>query len=243
MSAIYAIGDIHGELGMLEHALDLVEADGGTDALTVFLGDYVDRGPDSSNVLDLLISGHKLGRNWVFLKGNHDRMFEWFLQTPSRIDPNLFIDLSWLHERLGGQNTLMSYGINFSERYRLNALHSVALSAVPDSHLKFLANCELSYETDDIFFCHAGVRPEVELRKQSEDDLLWIREEFHNYMGRYPKLIVHGHTPIEHATHYTNRVNLDSGSGYGKSLTAAVFEGTKCYSLYPKGRVQLLATR
>ena len=72
MSAIYAIGDIHGELGMLEHALDLVEADGGTDALTVFLGDYVDRGPDSSNVLDLLISGHKLGRNWVFLKGNHD---------------------------------------------------------------------------------------------------------------------------------------------------------------------------
>jgi len=101
----------------------------------------------------------------------------------------------------------------------------------------------LSYETDDIFFCHAGVRPGVELRKQSEEDLLWIREEFHNYMGRYSKLIVHGHTPIEQATHYTNRVNLDSGSGYGKSLTAAVFEENKCYSLNPKGRVQLLPTK
>jgi serine/threonine protein phosphatase 1 len=243
MNPIYVIGDIHGEFGMFEHALELVQADGGSEALTVFLGDYVDRGPDSRKVLDLLIRGQKLGQNWVFLKGNHDRMFEWFLQTPSRSDPHLFIDLSWLHERLGGRNTLMSYGLNFSKRYRLNDLHAATLSAVPNSHHKFLANCKLSYETNDLFFCHAGIRPNVELQDQNEEDLLWIREEFHNYSGQYTKLIVHGHTPIEKATHYANRVNLDSGSGYGKSLTAAVFEGTTCHILTAKGRVPMLAIR
>ena len=239
MSSIYAIGDIHGELGMLEQALRWIEKDGGLDAHIIFLGDYVDRGPDSKRVLDLLIQGQKLCRNWVFLKGNHDRMFDWFLQTPSLSDPHLFIDLSWLHERLGGQNTLKSYGLHFKNRYRLNELHLAALEVVPDNHHKFLTNCQLSYENKDLYFCHAGIKPGVALQNQREEDLLWIRDEFHHFRGQHDKIIVHGHTPLDGATHYNNRINLDSGSGYGQSLTAAVFEGTDCYILSAKGRVQL----
>jgi len=102
MKPIYAIGDVHGELEGLDEALALVETDGGTSAKIVFLGDYTDRGKDSRGVIDRLIEGRDVGRDWTFLKGNHDRMFEWFLESPSRADQTLFIDLSWLHERLGG---------------------------------------------------------------------------------------------------------------------------------------------
>ena len=77
------------------------------------------------------------------------------------------------------------------------------------------------------------------MQNQREEDLLWIRDEFHNFRGQHDKIIVHGHTPLDAATHYNNRINLDSGSGYGQSLTAAVFEGTDCYILSAKGRVQL----
>ncbi|MGB1236398.1 MAG: metallophosphoesterase, partial [Planktomarina sp.] len=94
MTKIYAIGDIHGHSAKLDIALDRIETDGGKDAQIVFLGDYTDRGPDGKGVLDRLVQGQAAGRNWVFLKGNHDRMFEWFLQTPSRQDLYLFTDLS-----------------------------------------------------------------------------------------------------------------------------------------------------
>jgi serine/threonine protein phosphatase 1 len=186
--------------------------------------------------LDFLIQGRNAGRNWTFLKGNHDRMFEWFLQTPSRADPHLFTDLSWLHERLGGQDTLRSYGLNFSARRRLSAVHDEALRAVPKAHLDFLEGCPLTFETEDLFFCHAGIRPGVALCDQNEEDLLWIREEFLDFDGRHPKIIVHGHSPIEQACHYGNRVNLDSGAGYGQPLTAAVFEELRCSILTAQGR-------
>ena len=239
MNALYAIGDIHGQLAQLVEAIDWIEKDGGPAAPIVFLGDYIDRGPDSRGVLDLLIQGRDAGRNWTFLKGNHDRMFEWFLQTPSRADPHLFTDLSWLHERLGGQDTLRSYGLDFSARRRLSAVHDEALRAVPKAHLDFLEGCPLTFETEDLFFCHAGIRPGVALCDQNEEDLLWIREEFLDFDGRHPKIIVHGHSPIERACHYGNRVNLDSGAGYGHPLTAAVFEELRCSILTAQGRRQI----
>ena len=236
MTALYAIGDIHGQLAGLTQATEWIEKDGGPEAPIVFLGDYIDRGPDSRGVLDFLIQGRDAGRNWTFLKGNHDRMFEWFLQTPSRADPHLFTDLSWLHERLGGQDTLRSYGLDFSARRRLSAVHDEALRAVPKAHLDFLEGCPLTFETEDLFFCHAGIRPGVALCDQNEEDLLWIREEFLDFDGRHPKIIVHGHSPIERACHYGNRVNLDSGAGYGQPLTAAVFEELRCSILTAQGR-------
>lgn len=236
---LYAIGDIHGQLTELHRVLALIEADGGKDAQIIFLGDYTDRGPDSRGVLDLLINGKEAGKNWTFIKGNHDRMFEWFMQDFPRQEPYLPIELYWLHPRLGGDTTLASYGMDFTEKDRQIMVHKQALEQVPSAHLHFLQGLELSYETGDLFFAHAGIRPGVALADQSEEDLLWIRQEFHNYTDIHPKLIVHGHTPIDQATHYGNRVNLDTGAGYGKPLTAAVFEGRDCDLLTDQGRLAL----
>ena len=94
---LYAIGDVHGQLAQLETALMLIEKDGGAEAKTVFVGDLVDRGQDSRRVIELIMDGVAAGRNWTVLKGNHDRMFDWFMQTPLRQDPHLQIGHSWLH--------------------------------------------------------------------------------------------------------------------------------------------------
>ncbi len=236
---VYAIGDIHGQLSELHRVLDLIEKDGGRDAKVIFLGDYTDRGPDSRAVLELLIAGQSEKRNWTFIKGNHDRMFCWFMQDPPKHEDYLPVELDWLHPRLGGDTTLASYGVKFSRITRLTKVHSSARSAVPKNHIEFLENLPLTFETDALFFAHAGIRPGVPLEEQTEHDLLWIRDEFHLDPSAHPKLIVHGHTPVETATHYGNRINLDSGAGYGRPLTAAVFEETTCWTLHANGR-QLL---
>ncbi|MGJ5617830.1 metallophosphoesterase family protein [Sulfitobacter sp. MF3-043] len=237
---LYAIGDIHGQLAELHRVLDLIEKDGGKDAQIIFLGDYTDRGPDSRGVMDLLVEGQAKSRNWTFLKGNHDRMFEWFMQKPLRNDPYLMVELYWLHQRLGGDTTMQSYGVDAFRGRRNKDVQAEALAVVPQSHLDFLAGLELSYQTKDLFFVHAGIVPGVPLKKQKEENLLWIRQEFHRHEKPHPKLIVHGHTPIDHPTHYGNRVNLDTGAGYGEPLTAAVFEGAKCWTLTASGRVPLV---
>lgn len=239
MTPIYAIGDIHGQAEELDRVLELIEADGGRDAQVVFLGDYTDRGPDSKGVLDRLIEGKASGRNWVMLKGNHDRLFEWFMEDEPRHDPHMIIGFHWFHERIGGRETVQSYGLDASAGKRIKELHAEARQAIPRSHVKFLRALDLSFETDDMFFCHAGIRPEVPLADQDEEDLVWIRQEFHDYHDPHPKLIVHGHTPVARATHYGNRINLDTGAGYGDPLCACVFEGDACWELTPTGRTEL----
>lgn len=236
---IYAIGDIHGQLQELQRVLSLIDTDGGTNARVVFLGDYTDRGPDSRGVIDLLVEGRQAARPWTFIKGNHDRMFEWFMQDYPRHEAYLPIELNWLHHRLGGDTTLASYGIELHSRNRMLAVHEAAQDAVPQSHLDFLQGLDLSFETETLFFCHAGIRPGVPLDQQDEEDLLWIRKEFHAHPDPHPKLIVHGHTPVDAATHYGNRINLDSGAGYGAPLTAAVFENGDCWTLTDRGREPL----
>ena len=237
--SIYAIGDIHGQLAELHRVLDLIEKDGGKDAQIVFLGDYTDRGPDSRGVIDLLIEGKNTGRNWTFIKGNHDHMFELFMQSPPQHDPQIITDLYWLHQRLGGDTTLASYGVISTGRTRLMDTHAEALAAVPQVHVDFLKKLSLSYTHEDLFFCHAGVRPEVPLDQQSLEDLIWIRKGFHEYTAAHPKMIIHGHTIVEEATHYGNRINLDTGAGKFKPLTTAVFEGGKAWTLTNTGRKEL----
>jgi serine/threonine protein phosphatase 1 len=237
---IYAIGDIHGQLAELQRVLGLVEQDGGPDAKIVFLGDYTDRGPDSKAVLDLLIDGQSQGRNWHFILGNHDRMFTHFMEDTPRHDAHLPINLYWLHQRLGGDTTLASYGVEFVETDRKSEVHEQARSAVPQAHVDFLSGLDLSYQNEDLFLCHAGIRPGVPLADQTEHDLIWIRQEFHYDPRQHPKLIVHGHTPVAKATHYGNRVNLDSGAGFGKPLSVAVFEGVDCWLLTDQGRTSLV---
>ncbi|MEM9350061.1 MAG: metallophosphoesterase family protein [Pseudomonadota bacterium] len=233
---IYAVGDIHGQLGELDRVLKLIESDGGIDAEIVFLGDYVDRGPNSRGVIDRLIAGLDAGRPWTCLKGNHDRMMEWFFEEEPRHDPHLLIGFHWLHERIGGLETLASYGVQPGPQARLNAFQSEAKPHIPESHLDFLRQLKITHEMDDLVFVHAGIRPEVPLGEQTEEDLVWIRQPFHDYTGPHPKLVVHGHTPVETVTHYGNRVNTDTGAGYGNRLVPVVFEGSETFTLSDQGR-------
>lgn len=238
-SPIYAIGDIHGYLDKLEEVMDQIVADGGPGAEVVFLGDLVDRGPDSKGVIDFVLNGLKQGRNWTILNGNHDRMFRYFLEPSPRVDMRLRPDLYWLHERLGGRETLASYGLHFDAEARLSEIHAAARATVPKEHVTFLDNLPYLKQHDDVLFVHAGIRPGVSLDAQSVDDLCWIRDEFLSHTAPHPWLIVHGHTPVEQPTHHGNRVSLDTGAGYGNPVTAAVFENGKVWALTPAGREAL----
>lgn len=234
---VYAIGDIHGQKTMLEDALARIEADGGPDARVVFLGDYVDRGPDSRGVLDTLVAGQEAGRNWVFLKGNHDRLFEWFIAPPGpRTDPHLLVGYHWFHPRLGGTDTALSYGVTLPDKVRQKELAAELRAAVPHAHLEFLRGLHLSHGAAGKIFVHAGLRPGVALADQDEDDLLWIREPFLDDPRDHGALVVHGHTALDDPAHHGNRVNLDSGAGYGRPLTAAVFDTDGVFVLEPTGR-------
>lgn len=236
---IYAVGDIHGQAEQLARALEWIAADGGPDASIVFLGDYIDRGPDSRGVIQQLVDGGRDRDNWVFLKGNHDRMMEWFLHDPPVHDPHLLLGFHWLHDRIGGADTLESYGVGRTDGRRMFELADEVRGKVPADHVEFLNSLTLSHSAGPLFFAHAGIRPGVALDKQDEEDLLWIRQEFHSSTDDHGALIVHGHTPVEHARHYGNRINLDTGAGYGFPLSVAVFEGTDCWLLGADGRSAL----
>lgn len=236
---IYAVGDIHGQAEQLARALEWIAADGGPDASIVFLGDYIDRGPDSRGVIQQLVDGGRDRDNWVFLKGNHDRMMEWFLHDPPVHDPHLLLGFHWLHDRIGGADTLESYGVGRTDGRRMFELADEVRGKVPADHVDFLNSLTLSHSAGPLFFAHAGIRPGVALDKQDEEDLLWIRQEFHSSTDDHGALIVHGHTPVERARHYGNRINLDTGAGYGFPLSVAVFEGTDCWLLGADGRSAL----
>ena len=236
---LYAIGDIHGHPDKLDRALELIEADGGAGSEVIFIGDYIDRGPDSRAVIQRLIDGLAEGQNWTCLKGNHDRMMEWFFEPEPRHDPHLLVGYHWLHECLGGIETLASYGVAVEDRVRLNELQERASLMVPAAHLEFLRNLEITAARGDVFFCHAGIRPGVSLAEQTEEDLVWIRQTFLNYTRPHPKLIVHGHTPVKANEHAGNHVNLDAGAAYGGDLVPVAIEGTTFFNLTPRGRKKL----
>ena len=237
---IYAVGDIHGQIEQLEHVLQMIERDGGPGARIVFLGDYVDRGFDSKAVVQRLLEGVTEGRNWVCLKGNHDRYLTRFVADMTVFDPRTRTGLVWLNPRLGGDKTLQSYGIDAEEGAPLEPIYQAAQKAVPKPHLTFLESCPLYHETDHLIFVHAGIRPNIPMDQQDEDDLIWIRDGFLDHEQSFGKLVVHGHTALDTPEHAGNRVNLDGGAGYFRPLCAAVFEGTQCWLLSDAGRVPLL---
>ncbi|SEN74977.1 serine/threonine protein phosphatase 1 [Loktanella fryxellensis] len=241
---IYAIGDIHGQLAQLDRALALIAADGGGDAPVVFLGDYTDRGPDSRGVIDRLIVGRDAGRPWQFIKGNHDRMFQRFIESGDCHDVAIRSGLSWLNPRLGGDKTLASYGIvpdgppvfdldaqgrevlrdypTTEGNLDLTALVDLARARVPDAHVRFLTDNPLTVTAPGHLFVHAGVRPGIALADQVEDDLIWIRDGWLDNTDDHGTMIVHGHTALAHPTHFGNRIDLDAGAGYGHPLVPAV---------------------
>lgn len=241
---LYAIGDIHGHLGLLQIAHDLIAADIAQHGAgqVVHVGDLVDRGPDCKGVIDFLMDGIAAGQDWVVLKGNHDRMFTRFLRDPFEPEPGLRADLGWLHPKLGGPATLTSYGVVNAADRPVAKVHAEALAAVPQSHVQFLTTCPTLHRAGDCAFVHAGIRPGVALKDQTETDLVWIREPFLSDPVSHGPLIVHGHTAIDHATHYGNRLNLDSGAAYGGPLSAVVIEGRQAALLTAHGRRKLHVT-
>lgn len=242
----YAIGDIHGQLELLRAAHDWIEADraraGDPDAPVVHLGDLVDRGPDSAGVIEFLLRGRAAGRNWVVLKGNHDRMLARFLDDPKTRDPGLRAHLSYLHPAIGGAETLEAYGVHAAANRPVAKVHADALAAVPDTHRAFLASLPAYHQRGTVLFVHAGIRPGVPLAEQTETDLAWIRAPFLDHPGPHPWLVVHGHTAIEEPRHYGHRVNIDSRAAYGGPLTAVVIEEHAVFVLGPDGRRPLLPT-
>ncbi|MCU0904172.1 MAG: metallophosphoesterase [Tabrizicola sp.] len=238
---LYAIGDIHGHLGLLQAAHDLIADDISRHGPgpVIHLGDLVDRGPDSRGVIDHLMAGLARGEDWVVLKGNHDRMFWRFLRDPMEPEPGLRADLGWMHPRLGGSDTLLSYGVEKAADRPVAPIHAAARQAVPRAHLDFIATLPVLHIAGDCAFVHAGVRPGIALSEQTETDLIWIREPFLSEATSHGPLIVHGHTAIDRATHYGNRLNLDSGAAYGGPLSAVVIEGREAALLTPRGRVAL----
>lgn len=238
MTPIYAVGDIHGHLDMLEAALTRIEADGGRDARIVFLGDLVDRGAESRQVIDRLMKGQAEGRNWTVLCGNHDDLFAGFLSSGAINDARIKSGVPWTGPRLGGLTTLASYGMTDLDR-PAEALWTEAKVTVPQEHLDYLQGLPDHQLIDDILFVHAGIRPGIPLADQSRDDLMWIRKEFLDDPRPHPWLVVHGHTAVLTAEHHGNRVNLDSGAGYGRPITAAVFQDGRVWTLDAMGRMPL----
>ena len=238
----YAIGDIHGHLDLLRAQHELIATDIGQfgPAPVVHIGDLVDRGPNSRGVIEFLMSGIQSGKDWVVLKGNHDRLLSSFLDDPRRADPALRADLAYLHPRIGGGATLASYGIANAADRPIAPVHAEAVAAIPASHRTFLQALPTRLQRGDLVFVHAGVRPGVPLLDQAEDDLLWIRSIFLDDSRDHGALIVHGHTAIDAPTHYGNRFNLDSGAAYGGPLSTVVFEGQTAFHLTPMGRKPLL---
>ena len=222
---------------MLKSAIKNIEQEGGSDARVIFLGDYIDRGPDSRGVIEFLMNGLAVKKNWVCLKGNHDQMFALFMED---CQAQMTVRYHWLDDRLGGKETLASYGVEASNKDHKQDVYMRAVTTVPAVHIDFLESLPHSHEENGLLFVHAGIRPGVPLEKQDPHDLLWIRFEFLDDKRRHPLLVVHGHTPVEKAKHYGNHINLDTGAGYGHSLTTAVFEGTQCWILSDAGRTPLV---
>lgn len=219
---LYAIGDVHGRFDCLMalHAMIAaeIERDRPADWRIIHLGDYVDRGPQSREVMQFLAEACAGDPHMLATLGNHDEGFLKFLADPE--DAQLFLDY-------GGFDTCASYGVvlDTGSRAALHESHRQMLAAMPESHLSFLRDRPRSVAFGDFFFCHAGVRPGVALDAQSPHDLIWIRREFLDHEGLYDKVVVHGHTPGAAAEVKPNRVNLDTKAFETGRLTALVIDG------------------
>jgi serine/threonine protein phosphatase 1 len=222
---LYAVGDIHGRADLLNRLLDKISADiadiGDVEVHLLFLGDYVDRGPDSRLVLETLrrlkLNG---GDRVITLKGNHEEAFLGFIDDPTT-------GPAWAEH--GGRETLLSYGV-VTPKLRTDAegwtrARDEFVAAVPADHIRFLKSLHLWEKVGDYVFVHAGVRPGVPLEDQQERDLLWIRDEFLQSDRAMENVVVHGHTPGERPALAKGRIGIDTGAYATGVLTALKLQG------------------
>lgn len=220
---IYAVGDIHGRLDLLEevHAKMIADVANGDarQIIQIFVGDYVDRGASSKGVINWLLAPPPDGWQRFCLKGNHEAIVLDFLE-----DAKVF--KMW--GRLGGLETLHSYGVDLARSHEEDfwpELRDGFAEKLPEMHREFYSNLLNFKEIGDYFFVHAGVRPGVPLDQQVEQDLLWIRKKFLSSNQDFGKFIVHGHTPVAEPEVLPNRINIDTGAYISDRLTCLVLEG------------------
>lgn len=218
--AVWAIGDVHGRLDLLKPLVEAILADAAETSATrkvvIFLGDYIDRGPESRGVVRYLIDLPKdAGIEWRFLKGNHEEAMLDFLEDPTT-------GPTWCE--YGGDATLASYGLRLPQmKHKPEAWKHLADDLdhkVTPAELEFLQGLELSLSIGDYFFAHAGARPGIPLDQQSERDLMWIRNSFLDSEVEFEKVVVHGHTPTRKVYVDGRRIGVDTKAYESSVLTA-----------------------
>jgi serine/threonine protein phosphatase 1 len=225
---IYAISDIHGCADLLQKMFTVIDRDlanaGSMRAIHVFLGDYIDRGPESRQTIDLLVNRSR-HHETVYLKGNHEAFLFDVLKSPSQLQ-------GW--KLYGGLQTLASYGLtpslNPDEAEQAQLIKELA-DKIPPYQRRFFNSLRLRFVCGDFFFVHAGVRPGIPLSQQKEEDLLWIRDEFLESEERFSKYIVHGHTPVREPDIRPNRINIDTGAYATGNLTLLAIQGASILAL------------
>lgn len=222
---IYAVGDIHGRLDLLDQMLELIDRDvptaRGRTIIRLFVGDYVDRGPHSSAVIARLLLLQREDPEAIFLRGNHEQMMLEFSGTASCYP-------RW--RALGAEETLQSYDVTppiFEDAGALEETRQALMRAVPAAHWAFLNATRTSYSSGDYLFVHAGIRPGVFLAEQKAHDMMWIREEFLSSKLSFEKFVVHGHSPTGKPEVRRNRIGIDTRAFRTGRLTALCLEGKK----------------
>jgi serine/threonine protein phosphatase 1 len=198
MERIFAIGDIHGCLDKLVSLMETVDVDLSRDTL-VFMGDYIDRGPHSREVVDYLLDLKARSDKVIFLKGNHEEMLEDYVNGTNSL---MFV-------ANGGEATILSYRKSGGQQEEM----------IPEAHMAFFQNLQNFYETKDYFFVHAGLRPGVAIKDQVAWDMLWIRDQFIYTEYDFGKRIIFAHTPFREPLVMENKIGIDTGAVYGNKLT------------------------
>jgi serine/threonine protein phosphatase 1 len=226
---VYAVGDIHGRLDLLDRLLDDIAANNARRPLAhteiIFLGDLVDRGPDSAGVVERLLTFSKGLVPTRFLMGNHEEVFLRVLAGDAKA-MRFFL-------RIGGRATVMSYGFDAAEYAALDfeTLTERLIERVPRAHVAFLSSFEEMIELGDYLFVHAGIRPGVNLDAQRVSDLRWIRDDFLDCRDDHGKLVVHGHSITDEVDLKPNRIGIDTGAFDSGRLTAIGLEGAERWFL------------
>jgi len=220
---IYAIGDIHGCLHLLEDLWERIREDArqnpAEEHVEIFLGDYIDRGPNSYGVIEALSTPPLPGWQRLCLRGNHEQLLLGFLEAPSSLE-------FWRQN--GALETLASYAVDVTRTRDMSQAEAVAeefTSKLPPHHMAFLRNLPVYASIGQYFFVHAGVKPGVPLDRQRQEEMLWIRDAFLYSDMDFGKVVVHGHTPVERPQHRKNRINVDTGAYLTGRLSCAVLEG------------------
>ena len=221
---VYAVGDIHGRADLLRGLATKIEADLAEhpvdNPVVVFLGDYVDRGPDSKDVIEFLLDWRPADVECVYLKGNHEEALLNFLADARS-------GSDW--RQFGGLETLISYGVPQKilgdKAENLEPAREAFAARLPERHLAFLQRLETLVPVGDYLFVHAGIRPNVPIDMQVSADLLWIRDEFLSSTVDHGYVVVHGHTPVEQPDSRPNRIGVDTGAYATGILTCVCLEG------------------